>query len=126
VTIEHGSRLAGIVAPVKEFATELCGDGQDEDSRKKISLAVNSSHHQAAEVVGDGLRVVAHSEQDQVIEALEGTAPDHFVLAVQWHPERSVADDEPSRAIFQAFVQAALHRHEQPRTPVPDFESMPK
>jgi putative glutamine amidotransferase len=126
VTIEHGSRLAGIVAPVKEFATELCGDGQDEDPRKKILLAVNSSHHQAAEVVGDGLRVVARSEQDQVIEALEGTAPDHFVLAVQWHPERSVADDEPSRAIFQAFVQAALHRHEQPRTPVPDFESMPK
>ncbi|HEX4785345.1 MAG TPA: gamma-glutamyl-gamma-aminobutyrate hydrolase family protein [Candidatus Sulfotelmatobacter sp.] len=42
-----------------------------------------------------------------MIEALEGTAPDHFVLAVQWHPERSVDDDAASRAIFRAFVEAA-------------------
>jgi putative glutamine amidotransferase len=125
VTVEHGSRLAGIVAPVKELAAELCGDGQDQDPRKKIALSVNSSHHQAADIVGDGLRVVAQAEDD-TIEALEGAAPDHFVLAVQWHPERSFADDESSRAIFQAFVQAALHRHQQPRTPVPDFESLPK
>jgi len=61
-----------------------------------------------------------------VIEALEGTDPEHFVVAVQWHPERSVAEDEPSRAIFQAFIQAALRRHQQPRTPVADFESLPK
>jgi gamma-glutamyl-gamma-aminobutyrate hydrolase PuuD len=38
---------------------------------------------------------------------LEGTDPDHFVLAVQWHPERSVDLDEPSRAIFRALIQAA-------------------
>jgi putative glutamine amidotransferase len=74
-------------------------------------LDVNSSHHQAAEVVGDGLRVVARCPEDGVIEALEGTAPDHFVLAVQWHPERSVNDDEASRAIFQALVQAAKVEH---------------
>ena len=64
--------------------------------------------------------------EDGIIEAVEGTSPDHFVLAVQWHPERSFADDESSRAIFQAFIQAALRRHDQPRTPVPDFESLPK
>ncbi len=124
VTVEHGTRLAGIVAPVKEFSTELCGDIQD-DPQQKILLVVNSSHHQAAEVVGDGLRVVARAE-DGTIEGLEGIEPDHFVVAVQWHPERSFADDEPSLAIFQAFIQAALHRHDQPRTPVPDFESLPK
>ena len=124
VTVEHGSRLAGIVAPAKEFAAEFCGDAAD-DPQQKISVVVNSSHHQAAEVVGDGLRVVARAE-DGTIEALEGTEPDHFVVAVQWHPERSFFDDEPSRAIFQAFIQAALHRHQQPRTPVPDFESLPK
>jgi len=33
------------------------------------------------------------------------------VLAVQWHPERSVENDEPSRAIFQALVDAAQARH---------------
>ena len=125
VTIEHGSRLAGIVAPVKELAAGLCSDGQNDDPRKKISLSVNSSHHQAAGVVGDGLKVVARAE-DGTIEGLEGAAPDHFVVAVQWHPERSFTDDEPSRAIFQAFIQAALHRHQQPHVPVPDFESLPK
>ncbi len=121
VTVEHGSRLAGIVAPAKEFEAELCCD----DPQQKISLVVNSSHHQAAEIVGDGLRAVARAE-DGTIEALEGTGPDHFVVAVQWHPERSFFDDEPSRAIFQAFIQAALHRRQQPRTPVPDFESLSK
>jgi putative glutamine amidotransferase len=73
---------------------------------------VNSSHHQAANIVGDGLRVVARSPQDGVIEALEGASPDHFVLAVQWHPERTVDQDEPSRAIFRALIEAAQQSHE--------------
>ncbi len=77
----------------------------------KLEIPVNSSHHQAADVVGDGLRVVARSPEDGIVEALEGTSRDHFVLAVQWHPERSVHDDEPSRAIFRALVQAARARH---------------
>jgi gamma-glutamyl-gamma-aminobutyrate hydrolase PuuD len=33
------------------------------------------------------------------------------VLAVQWHPERSVDDDENSRAIFKALIEAAKARH---------------
>lgn len=75
------------------------------------AIAVNSSHHQSAELAGDGLRVVAHCSEDGIIEALEGTSPDHFVLAVQWHPERSVHDApelaESARSIFRAFVEAA-------------------
>jgi putative glutamine amidotransferase len=71
------------------------------------TLQVNSSHHQSAERPGDGLRVVAKCPDDGVIEALEGTAPDHFVLAVQWHPERTYQVDEPSKFIFREFVRAA-------------------
>src|SRR5205807_10360930 len=85
VEVGEGSRLAGIVKATPAG----------------LEIPVNSSHHQAADVVGDGLRVVARCPQDGIIEALEGTSPDHFVLAVQWHPERSVENDEPSRAIFQ-------------------------
>ena len=70
-------------------------------------VAVNSSHHQSADLIGDGLRAVARSPEDGVIEAVEGTSPDHFVLAVQWHPERGVDEDTPSQAIFRAFVDAA-------------------
>jgi putative glutamine amidotransferase len=74
------------------------------------SIPVNSSHHQSADVVGDGLRVVARSAADGVIEALEGTSFDHFVIAVQWHPERSFDEDEVSRAIFRELIEAAKAR----------------
>ena len=70
-------------------------------------LPVNSSHHQSADKVGDHLRLVARCAEDGIVEGLEGTDPDHFVMAVQWHPERSVDQDEPSRAIFRALVEAA-------------------
>lgn len=78
----------------------------------QVSIPVNSSHHQSADKVGDGLEVVARSPEDGIIEALEGTSPDHFVLAVQWHPERSVEEDETSRAIFRSFVEAAKTAHQ--------------
>jgi len=46
---------------------------------------------------------------------VEGTALGHFVLAVQWHPERSVNEApevaEPAKAIFRAFVEAAQAKH---------------
>ncbi|MGA9526925.1 MAG: gamma-glutamyl-gamma-aminobutyrate hydrolase family protein [Terriglobales bacterium] len=100
VTIDPASRLAEIVG---------VRDGEP--------IAVNSSHHQSAETAGEGLRIVARSPEDGVIEALEGTEPDHFVLAVQWHPERSVNDApelaESAHAIFKAFVAAARANREQ-------------
>jgi putative glutamine amidotransferase len=76
-------------------------------SGDEFSIPVNSSHHQSAEVAGRGLRFVAHCPDDGIIEALEGIAADHFVVAVQWHPERSVENDEHSRALFHALIKAA-------------------
>jgi putative glutamine amidotransferase len=70
-------------------------------------VAVNSSHHQSADVVGDGLRAVAHCADDGVIEAIEGTVPGHYVLAVQWHPERTFENDQISSNLFRAFVDSA-------------------
>jgi putative glutamine amidotransferase len=96
VEVDPGSRLSQIVG------AKAKGDGP---------IPVNSSHHQSADVVGEGLKVVARSPEDGIVEALEGTAPDHFVLAVQWHPERSVNDApevaESAHAIFRAFMEAA-------------------
>jgi len=76
------------------------------------NIPANSSHHQSAELIGDGLRAVALCPDDGIVEAVEGTSRDHFVLAVQWHPERSVDDDENSRAIFKALIEAAKSRHD--------------
>lgn len=96
VKIEPESRLGEIVGASK-------------------AIAVNSSHHQAADVAGDELQVVARSPEDGIIEALEGTVPGHFVLAVQWHPERSVNDGpdvaESAKSIFRAFIEAARAKH---------------
>lgn len=68
---------------------------------------VNSSHHQAIGKAGDNLRIAAVSPADGVIEAVELDSPDHFVMAVQWHPERSYGADNFSRKLFAVFVQAA-------------------
>jgi putative glutamine amidotransferase len=75
--------------------------------REQRVVPVNSSHHQSAGTIGEDLRLAARCPDDGIVEALEGTTPDHFVLAVQWHPERSVDQDEPSRAIFRALIEAA-------------------
>jgi putative glutamine amidotransferase len=71
-------------------------------------ILVNSTHHQAIETVGDGLLVSAVSPVDGVVEAVELDSLEHFVLGVQWHPERSYTQNPFSRAIFAAFVQAAV------------------
>jgi putative glutamine amidotransferase len=92
VEIEPGSKLA-----------EICGMSE--------TIPANSSHHQSADVIGDGLRITARCPQDGIIEALEGTSPDHFVVAVQWHPERSFDDDERSRNLFRALVEASKEKH---------------
>jgi putative glutamine amidotransferase len=136
VEIENGSKLAAIVRSTEsssahetreERSPSVIWEGHDfsravKTSEKKwasapegskLVLHVNSSHHQSAAEIGDSLRISARCTDDGIIEALEGTASDHFVLAVQWHPERSVDLDEPSRAIFRALVEAAEVRHKQ-------------
>lgn len=69
--------------------------------------SVNSSHHQAIRTPGDNLRVAAVSPEDRVIEAVELASPDHWVVAVQWHPERTYTQSALSRALFAAFIRAA-------------------
>lgn len=111
VTVEAGSGLAAIV-------------GGPSGAASSLTVPVNSSHHQAVDRVGDGLRVVAHSPEDKVIEAVEGTAPGHFVLGLQWHPERLFPNDAASRAIFRALVDRARAWHEQAQAAAPDFEAL--
>jgi putative glutamine amidotransferase len=98
VRIEPASRLAGL------------------SGAPPAPVFVNSSHHQALKTAGDNLRVVAVSPEDGVIEAVELNSPDHFVLGIQWHPERTVTSSALSRAIFASFVHAAAAWGERPAT----------
>jgi len=112
VKIEPGSMLEKIVNAEVRSPRACSEPGEGSEDRSPLVVPVNSSHHQSAEAIGKGLRVVARCPDDGIIEALEGTAPDHFVLAVQWHPERSVDADAASRVIFRALIEAAHRRRE--------------
>lgn len=82
IKVEGGSRLA-----------EALGTQEVEGS---------GSHHQAVERLGEGLRAVAWAE-DGLIEGVEHD--EGWVVAVQWHPERTAAEDPVQQRLFDAFVE---------------------
>jgi putative glutamine amidotransferase len=73
-------------------------------------ITTPTSHHQAVDKLGTGLRATAWA-QDGTIEALEPEdgAGGPFLVAVQWHPE--VGDDP---RLFRALVAAARDRASAP------------
>jgi putative glutamine amidotransferase len=84
VNIAPQSRLAGVMA---------------------TTLAeVNSRHHQAVNVLGDGVQAVAWSP-DGIVEGVEMDG--QWVVGVQWHPEDMVEESEPARRLFAGVVAAA-------------------
>lgn len=96
--VAPGSRLAGLLDGGE---LQVGGDGA-------LRLPINSSHHQAVGVPGDGLRVVARSVEDGVVEAIEPNGQtEQWVLGVQWHPERTVGISATSRAIFRELLDAS-------------------
>lgn len=84
VTLDANSRLAKIVQSEK--------------------LRVNSLHHQALKNIPAPYQVTGHAD-DGLPEVID--LPSHpFFVGVQWHPEELVGNDESSRRIFAAFVEA--------------------
>jgi putative glutamine amidotransferase len=96
VTEAHPVRIAP-----ESRLTQILANAGDATAR------VNSSHHQAIRTLGDNLKVSAVSPADGVIEAVELDSSDHFVVGVQWHPERTYTQSALSRAIFNEFVRNA-------------------
>ena len=87
VRVEPGCRLAAALAGAEVLADCV------------------SIHHQAADRVAAGLVVTGRSP-DGVIEAMETPPGPGWVLAVQWHPERTAQSDPCQQAIFDAFASA--------------------
>jgi gamma-glutamyl-gamma-aminobutyrate hydrolase PuuD len=90
VRVSPGSLLSGIIPEVGHFE-------------------VPTHHHQAVDLLGDGLKAVAW-EVDGTIEAVEAgpSALDGlpgFVLGVQWHPEQG-----SDLRVFTALAAAATER----------------
>ena len=71
---------------------------------------VNSAHHQAVNVPGNGLKINCTAD-DGTIEGLEwaDAANKPFLLCIQWHPERMFQfglDDSPlSKSIRNKFIE---------------------
>ena len=66
---------------------------------------VNSHHHQAVKVLGKNLFASAVAS-DGIVEAIEDTTSERFVLGVQWHPEECFPENVLSNKIFERFIQA--------------------
>jgi putative glutamine amidotransferase len=81
--------------------------------RAGATLTVNSYHHQGVRLadLAPGLRAVGSSPGDgadeALVEALESSDLEHFLMAVQCHPERTESTPPEFAHLFRAFVEAA-------------------
>jgi putative glutamine amidotransferase len=106
--IKHGPSKSGdkVFHDVNIFeGTKICHIIGDCRPTGDCSIKVRSSHHQSIKNPGKGLRLSAVSP-DGVFEALESRSKKSFLLAVQWHPEKTI-NDQYTRKLFEALVGAS-------------------
>ena len=72
-------------------------------------IMVNSLHAQGVARLADGVTVEAVAD-DGLIEAFHVDEAEALALAVQWHSERRVMENEFSKRIFKAFGNACRER----------------
>ena len=110
--ITHIEESVGVDVPHRQPPRNPVQHKVDIDQASRLAKIMQSSqvktaswHHQAIDRLGDGLKVVGRAP-DGVIEAVE--MPEHpHVIAVQWHPELTAAEDETQQRLFDNFVQQA-------------------
>jgi putative glutamine amidotransferase len=69
------------------------------------TVTVSSSHHQAIGTLAEGV-VVTGRAPDGVVEAMERPGGG-WLVAVQWHPERTAEEDPAQQGLFDALVEQA-------------------
>jgi putative glutamine amidotransferase len=103
--LEH--RKLGDVHPQHDVT--LAADSEYARRVGRERIVANSSHKQAANKLGRGLRVIA-TAPDGTIEGFEDT--DLPLIAVQWHPER-MTDKPEHHALFAMLVERSTNRQDQ-------------
>lgn len=78
---------------------------------ESTGLEVNSYHHQAItpERLAPGLRIAAtadHTGAGALVEAVESTDPERWLVGVQCHPERTESSPPVFERLWAAFVAA--------------------
>lgn len=90
---------------VAYHSVRLASDSRLAQIVGEVDPRIASWHHQAIRKVAPDLVAVAWAA-DGTVEAVE--MPSHaWMVAVQWHPELTAADDPAQQRIFDALVQAA-------------------
>ena len=108
-SIEHRQAARGRITT---HTVQIAPDSRLAHIMGVTEAEVNSFHHQAADVLGQGLRAVAWSP-DGIVEGIESGGPELF-LGVQWHAE-SLVDREEHLALFRTLVdEAAVYEAAQP------------
>jgi putative glutamine amidotransferase len=67
---------------------------------------VNSAHHQGIELLADGLTPMALTD-DGLVESIAIKDADHYLLGVQWHPERMDYGSPLSGPLARKFLSEA-------------------
>jgi putative glutamine amidotransferase len=101
-TLDHDPRAAR-----RERVHSVYVESESELARAigASEIATNSSHHQAVDRLGDGLRVTARTT-DGIVEAFESVDAAWWMVAVQWHPEELTETPEDwDRRLFAAFAE---------------------
>jgi putative glutamine amidotransferase len=98
----HGQ--PGVAGGARQHEVALDADSLLADVMDTTRVTASCHHHQAIARLGDGLRVVGRAS-DGIVEALELDGA--FMLAVQWHPEDTAADDRAQQRLFDALVRRA-------------------
>ncbi len=68
-------------------------------------IPVASFHHQAVDLLGEGLRITAVAADGQ-LEAIE-SVEDNWVVGIQWHPEAHLPAPELRQPLFTALKTEA-------------------
>ncbi len=93
----------------KQYASShtvnLTAGGQLEKILQENSIEVNSLHTQGLDRLAKSLLIEAVST-DGLVEAISVADAKSFAMAVQWHPEWKVKNNESSLKLFHAFGQA--------------------
>ncbi len=98
----HGE--PGVAGGARRHEVTLAADSLISEVMDTTRITASCHHHQAIAQLGDGLHVVGRAA-DGIIEALELDGA--FLLAVQWHPEDTAADDRAQQRLFDALVSRA-------------------
>lgn len=93
-TIVHILRVAS-----DSRLAQFCGSGG-------VILSCNSLHHQACSILGNELRANCWAN-DNVVEGLEWSGSDWWLVAVQSHPEELWRDYATWKSLFENFLLEA-------------------